>query len=168
MVTALERMLANSLSDCVSGACFSHYAFRLHTYFPRGYLLNSKAELSLATVEVYFHLHQKLFIPISFGFKFILPFRHQPFLFHADCFLALQACSPGNGHTAEQASRQALSLSSLLSFKTTATPCSSRTQVSKKQWTIREKVLLIFKKGQSKDKGRKQTGTFQVEIGSEL
>lgn len=99
MVTTLEGMLANSLSDCVSSACFSHYAFRLHTYCPRGYLLNSKAELSPATAEVYFHLHYKLFIPISCGHKFILPYRHQPFLFHADCFLALQACSPGNGHT---------------------------------------------------------------------
>lgn len=152
MVTALEGMLANSLSDCVSSACFSHYAFRLHTYCPRGFLVNSKAELSPATAEVYFHLHYKLFIPISCGHKFILPYRHQPFLFHADCFPALQACSPGMlsrqwAHRAEQASRQALSLSSLLSFKTTATPCSSRTQVSKKQWTIREKVLLIFKKG---------------------
>lgn len=103
-VTALEEMLANSLSDCVSIACFFHDAFRLHTHCPSGFLLNSKAELSLATADVCFH-HYKLFIPIRCGFKLILPYRHQPFLFHADCFPAVQACFPGNGHTEQ--SRQA-------------------------------------------------------------
>lgn len=105
MVASLEGTLANSLSKCVSIACFFHSAFRFHTHSPSSYLLNSKAKLSLATADVYFHLHQKLFIPISCGFKLILPYRHQPFLFQADCFPAVQAGSPGKRHTKQ--SRQA-------------------------------------------------------------